>query len=260
MTNKVGDTIRELRAISYRMETMRTETRRYMEEKDMEMKAMQERINVLCNVLVEADAGPLGGSSNISNGIKRSGGTDTLKHDTLPKKFKPEATQDEFSNRQEGLEFSVQGGFTQVWTDGACPNNGKGSAKAGIGVYWGQGHKLNLAQRVAGDKQTNNVAEIQAATMAISQAMGADITMLEVNTDSQFLINCVTQWMQKWMKNGWKTSTGQDVKNKEDLVELDKLLKQGTISVKWTHVKGHSDNKGNIEADKLAVKGANLAY
>ena len=62
MVNQVGSTIRELRAISYKMETMRTETRRYLEEKDMEIKAMQERINVLCNGLVEVDATNLGAS------------------------------------------------------------------------------------------------------------------------------------------------------------------------------------------------------
>ena len=159
-----------------------------------------------------------------------------------------------------GFRFSVVDGFTQVWTDGACPNNGNGGARAGIGVFWGEGHKLNLSQRVVGDQQTNNVAEIQAATMSISQAMGAGITRLQVNTDSQFLINCATDWMQKWKQNGWKTSTGQEVKNYEDLVELDKLLEQGTINIKWTHVKGHSDDKGNIAADKLAVMGANLGW
>ena len=62
MANKVADTIRELRAISYKMETMRTETRRYLEEKDRDMKGMQDRINMLCTGLVEADATVLGGS------------------------------------------------------------------------------------------------------------------------------------------------------------------------------------------------------
>jgi len=63
MVNKVADTIRELRAISYKMETMRTETRRYMEDKDREMQGMQDRINLLCSGLVEADAAVLGASS-----------------------------------------------------------------------------------------------------------------------------------------------------------------------------------------------------
>merc|ERR1719427_708509 len=249
MVNKVGDTIR---AISYKMETMRTETRRYLEEKDMEIKAMQERINVLCNGLVEVDAAVLGASSATGNGMKRAGGLDSFKPEIEPKKMKPDPV---FG---AGLKFTVEDGFTQVFTDGACPNNGKGGARAGVGVWWGDGHKMNLAQRVHGDRQTNNVAEIQAATMSISQAMGAGITKLQVNTDSQFLINCVTQWMKRWKSNGWKTATGHDVKNKEDLVELDNLLKKGTITVKWNHVKGHSDIKGNNEADRLAVKGANM--
>ena len=30
-----------------------------------------------------------------------------------------------------------QEGFTEVYTDGACPNNGKGGARAGVGVWWG---------------------------------------------------------------------------------------------------------------------------
>jgi len=257
MANKVADTIRELRAISYKMETMRTETRRYLEEKDREMKGMQDRINLLCTGLVEGDAAVLGGN-HAGNGTKRPGGSENLRPEMESKRMKSEPR--EFPGGGAGFQFSVVDGFTQVWTDGACPNNGKGGARAGIGVYWGQGHKLNLAQRVAGDKQTNNVAEIQAATMSVSQAMGAGITKLQVNTDSQFLINCVTQWMQKWKQNGWRTATGQDVKNKDDLVELDKLLKQGTISIKWTHVKGHSDDKGNIAADKLAVQGANMGW
>ena len=66
--------------------------------------------------------------------------------------------------------------------------------------------------------------------------------------------------MQKWKQNGWKTATGQEVKNKGNLVELDKLLKQGNVTIKWTHVKGCSDDKGHIEADKLAAKGANLGW
>lgn len=252
MANKVADTIRELRAISFKMETLRTETRRYLDEKDREMKGMQERINILCNGLVEADATVLTTSSTTGNGVKRAGGFESYKPEIESKKFKSDGSS------TARLEFTVSDGFTQVYTDGACPNNGKGAARAGIGVWWGKEHKLNLAQRVAGVKQTNNVAEIQAATMAISQAVGAEISRLQVNTDSQFLINCATMWMQKWKKNGWKTATGQDVKNKDDLVELDKLLMTGTITVKWNHVKGHSDSIGNNEADRLAVKGANL--
>ena len=43
-------------------------------------------------------------------------------------------------------------GFTEVYTDGACPNNGKSEARAGVGVWWGDGHGLNYSRRVTGDK------------------------------------------------------------------------------------------------------------
>ena len=45
-----------------------------------------------------------------------------------------------------------QEGFTEVYTDGACPNNGKGGARAGVGVWWGAEHPLNYSRRATGDK------------------------------------------------------------------------------------------------------------
>merc|ERR1712150_337223 len=100
---------------------------------------------------------------------------------------------------------------------------------------------------------------IQAATMAVSQARSEGVKKLEVNTDSQFVINCITKWVANWKKNGWKTAAGKPVINKEDLIELDKAVDTvGWGNVKWTYVKGHSDNYGNNQADKLAVAGANM--
>eukprot|EP00092_Neocalanus_flemingeri_P023636 GFUD01025637.1.p1 GENE.GFUD01025637.1~~GFUD01025637.1.p1 ORF type:complete len:264 (+),score=94.85 GFUD01025637.1:60-851(+) len=256
MASRVSDTIRELRAISYKLETIRTETRRFLEEKDRETNGLQNRINLLCTELVEGDASLIGGGSG-SNVLKRAAGGMEQKP-AVAKKMKPETGNGIIGGTDGGLQFCVEDGHTQVYTDGACPNNGKGGARAGVGVWWGEGHKMNLAQRVSGERQTNNVAEIQAATLSISQAMGAGITRLQVNTDSQFLINCVTQWMDNWKKKGWRTATGQEVKNKDDLIPLDKLLQQRKVQVKWVHVKGHSDNKGNNEADRLAVRGANM--
>lgn len=57
------------------------------------------------------------------------------------------------------------------------------------------------------------------------------ITKLKLKTDSQFTINCVTKWLNKWRRNGWKLATGEDVKNREDLEKLDKAI-QG-VEIKW---------------------------
>ena len=81
----------------------------------------------------------------------------------------------------------------------------------------------NVSQPVNG-RATNNMAEIQAVTVAARQAKKAGIKKLKVNTDSQFLISCITQWMPKWKRNGWMTSTGKPVINKSELLEMEKAI------------------------------------
>ena len=74
-----------------------------------------------------------------------------------------------------------------------CLDNGKEAARAGVGVWWGPGHRLNKSQRVSGPRETNNVAEIQAICLAITQAVEAKvITRLQINTDSRYSRNFKT--------------------------------------------------------------------
>ncbi|XP_032722658.1 ribonuclease H1 isoform X1 [Lontra canadensis] len=149
--------------------------------------------------------------------------------------------------------FSYMGEFVVVYTDGCCSSNGRRRARAGIGVYWGPGHPLNIGIRLPG-RQTNQRAEIHAACKAIEQAKAQDIKKLVLYTDSMFTINGITNWVQGWKKNGWKTSTGKEVINKEDFVALEQLT-QG-MDIQWMHVPGHSGFVGNEEADRLAREGA----
>ncbi|XP_050715109.1 ribonuclease H1-like isoform X2 [Eriocheir sinensis] len=142
-----------------------------------------------------------------------------------------------------------------VYTDGACWMNGKQGAKAGVGVYFGPDHPLNVSEPVKG-RATNNMAEIQAATYALELAQAAGFTKVAVHTDSQFMINCASSWMKNWKKKGWVKSDGEPVKNKEELIVLDAAM-EGLV-VKWVHVKGHAGHEGNEEADKLARQGAKL--
>lgn len=94
-----------------------------------------------------------------------------------------------------GTDFQVDSnGYTQVYTDGACSANGRSGARAGLGVYWGDGHPLNISEPVSG-RATNNCGEIQAATRAIKIALENGVQKLSINTDSQFLINSVTKWI-----------------------------------------------------------------
>ncbi|XP_055435506.1 ribonuclease H1 isoform X1 [Bubalus kerabau] len=149
--------------------------------------------------------------------------------------------------------FSYMGDSVVVYTDGCCSSNGRKRARAGIGVYWGPGHPLNVGIRLPG-RQTNQRAEIHAACKAIEQAKAQNITKLVLYTDSMFTINGITTWVKGWKQNGWRTSTGKEVTNKEDFVELERLARG--MDIEWMHVPGHSGFRGNEEADRLAREGA----
>ncbi|RZF44959.1 hypothetical protein LSTR_LSTR001920 [Laodelphax striatellus] len=123
-------------------------------------------------------------------------------------------------------------GVVIVYTDGACSNNGRSGARAGIGVWFNHSHPLNVAAPVRG-RPTNNNAEIQAATEAIRQASKAGVRRLHIFTDSQFLINCITEWIYKWKRNDWVTTEGKPVKNKIELVELDECIQTMMDCVIW---------------------------
>lgn len=88
----------------------------------------------------------------------------------------------------------------------------------------------NVSRAVVG-RQTNNMAEIQAVTIAARQAQKAGIKKLKINTDSEFLINCKTKWMKNWKARGWKTSNGRPVINKEELLEMESAI--APLQVSW---------------------------
>ena len=81
------------------------------------------------------------------------------------------------------------------------------------------------------EKTTNNIAEIQAVTIAAKQAKKAGIKNLKINIDSQFLISCINNWMAKWKCNGWKTFNNKPVINKIELLEMKNILK--SLNVIW---------------------------
>ncbi|KRG03945.1 ribonuclease H1 [Drosophila mojavensis] len=156
------------------------------------------------------------------------------------------------------FEFTMNSeGYVIVYTDGSCLGNGKKHACAGFGVYFGDNHPLNAAKPVLG-RVTNNVGEIQAAIYAIKTALDLGIKKLSISTDSQFLINSITKWVPGWKRRGWCLPNMTPVKNVADFKELDELLQNEDIQVKWNYVEAHNGIKGNEMADKLARQGSQL--
>ena len=79
---------------------------------------------------------------------------------------------------------------------------------------------------------------------------------IEIYTDSQYVKLGITEWINKWVVNNWKTSKKEDVKNKDLWIELYDLNK--SLDVKWNWVKAHAGNIMNEKVDLLAKKAANL--
>lgn len=90
--------------------------------------------------------------------------------------------------------------YTDVYVDGACCDNGGVRPRAGIGVWFGPDHPLNVSRRYRG-RQTNNASEIEAATEAIRQAKRAGIDHLRIKTDSKVLLQGIQEWVPKWQTN-----------------------------------------------------------
>ncbi|XP_073349612.1 ribonuclease H1 isoform X1 [Pagrus major] len=166
-----------------------------------------------------------------------------------PKRVK----QSESSSSVSPDGFTYMGDAVVVYTDGCCTANGQRGARAGIGVYWGCNHPLNVADRLQG-RQTNQRAEVQAACRALEQAKEKNIKKLVLYTDSKFTINGVTSWVKKWKLNNWRLKSGGPITNKDDFVKLDKL--NAEVEVVWLHIPGHAGYHGNEEADRLSREGA----
>jgi ribonuclease HI len=142
-----------------------------------------------------------------------------------------------------------------VYTDGACRNNGKPNACAGIGIYFGPNDGRNVSRRITG-KQTNNVAELT-AIIEVYAIIKQDILsgkQITIFSDSEYAIRCCTTYGKKCV-NRWDTL---DIPNK-DLVRHGYELYCELPNVNFVHVDAHTgkqdvNSKWNAEADKLATQ------
>jgi ribonuclease HI len=140
-----------------------------------------------------------------------------------------------------------------VYTDGACSNNGKVNAMAGMGIFFGINDVRNLSQKLDG-KQSNNAAELSAIihTYSIIENDILNGKKIIIVTDSEYSINCVSTYGEKCCNQNWT----KDIPNKELVKQAFELYK-GKPNVTFLHIKAHTDNTdihsfGNYHADKLA--------
>lgn len=112
---------------------------------------------------------------------------------------------------------------------------------------------------------TNNVAEIQAATVAIQQAIRLGIKKLCVVTDSNNVFDAVAGHLEQWKRNGWvslyEENKNQPIKDRKDFEKLDKALHADPqMLIRFQLIEAHSGNENHNAADRLAEHGAQLHY
>jgi len=132
-----------------------------------------------------------------------------------------------------------------IYTDGACSGNPGPGGWGSILMY--KGNK----KEISGGKEdtTNNVMELTAVIEGLKLLKFP--CKVKLYSDSAYVVNAFVQkWIYGWLKNGWKNSSKEPVKNKELWEELYNLTK--IHEVEFIKVKGHADNEYNNRCDELA--------
>jgi len=142
---------------------------------------------------------------------------------------------DLFSSHQTLIAKPVE---VEIWTDGACSNNGRPNAKAAWAFVSGDYEDGGLVD----GKQTNNRGEALAIYHALFWAASKGYKQIRIHTDSQITLHGVIKHPEK-------------VKENRDIFQkIHDVVTKNNLEIKYQKVLGHSDNVNNNRADQLAVK------
>ena len=141
-----------------------------------------------------------------------------------------------------------------AYTDGACSGN-PGPGGWGVLMIARDGGAVVKERTMQGGEPmtTNNRMEL----MAVIEGLSALKRPCEIALylDSQYVRQGITSWIKGWKAKGWRTSTGQPVKNLDLWQRLDALVAGSGHHIDWHWVRGHTGHEGNERADALANRG-----
>ncbi|MCG9732059.1 ribonuclease H family protein [Shewanella sp. Isolate13] len=140
-----------------------------------------------------------------------------------------------------------------IFTDGGCEPN-PGEAGSGVAVY----RNAQLAELYYGlynANGTNNSAELNALHQALliaDKALKQGLTV-QILSDSQYSINCITNWAYGWKAKGWKRQVAGDIKNLDIIQQSHELYDALKDKLAIQHVAAHVGIEGNELADRMSI-------
>ena len=149
----------------------------------------------------------------------------------------------------QGLFFLIM--EIKIYTDGACVGNPGPGGWAAIILLENEKKELFGGEKLT----TNNRMELTAAIKALEycaeqEGKQPSLKQIKIYTDSTYVKEGITVWINNWEKNNWKTADKKNVKNVDLWKKLKELVKSNQIE--WNWIKGHSEDPMNDLADKLA--------
>jgi ribonuclease HI len=136
----------------------------------------------------------------------------------------------------------------ELITDGACLGNPGPGGWAAILRYGERRKELYGSEPLT----TNNRMELRAAVEGLRALK--EPCRVTVTTDSQYLKNGITSWIERWKRNGWRTAARKPVANQDLWRELDELTRRHRVRWQWT--RGHAAHADNNRCDELATLAA----
>ena len=149
-----------------------------------------------------------------------------------------------------------------VFTDGAARGN---PGRGGWGsIVFTEKQPVSYIVELGGYNAhtTNNQMELQAVISALHYVYTnyRDIDVTTVYSDSKYVVSGITDWIDGWIKRGWKTSAGEAVQNRELWEQLYSVKKSILSTIVFVRIDGHFGIPGNERCDRIATRFAdNLA-
>jgi ribonuclease HI len=138
-----------------------------------------------------------------------------------------------------------------IFTDGACSGNPGPGGWGAILI-----HGASEKELCGGEPgTTNNRMELMAAIQALEALKKP--CRVELHTDSRYVMDGISEWINGWKARGWKTAAKAPVKNEDLWRRLDEARLRHEVDWRW--VKGHNGHELNERADALARKGLQAA-